>query len=129
MALVEDYLQGFGFGGPGKGIVRFFDVVEIERVADEVVHLQFSLRDEFEQRSGCIGVHQARGDGDVGDPEFIERQLHALTVHSHVGNVACRPDDVQDHGKGFRDTNGFNGNIDAETIREGEHLLPPVGVG
>ena len=45
---IEHHLQCLCFGGPGKGVVRFFDVAEIKRVANELVHGELLLCDELE---------------------------------------------------------------------------------
>ena len=55
-------------------------------------------------------------------------KFDGLAVHADVGDVAARPHDGQRHVPGRRHADSLDGDIHAETVCEGDHLLLPVRV-
>lgn len=59
---VQDDFQCFRFGGAREYIVGIYDVIQFERMTDELVGVNFVLRDHFEQGAEGVGIHQAHAD-------------------------------------------------------------------
>src|SRR5215217_5713130 len=88
----EHDLESAGLRRTPEHVVGLDELVEGEVMGDEAPGMDLVAGDELEQRGRGVRVDQARGDGHVLDPQFLEVQRGRLAVHADVRYPTARAD-------------------------------------
>src|SRR5690606_10097654 len=77
-------------GSVSEGVVGLHDVVETESMRDESRGTKLARLHQFEQQWRRHRVDEARRERDVAVPQFLEMQLHRLTMDADVRDASPR---------------------------------------
>ncbi|EME55042.1 dehydrogenase [Amycolatopsis decaplanina DSM 44594] len=103
---------------PGEDVIGFVHLVESETMGDEPGRVEPACREHPQQHRGARRVDQARGDGDVADPEVFQMQGGGRTVDTDVGDVPAGTDQFRAQLEGLRHPDRFDRDVRAEASGE-----------